>query len=197
MSVDVVVEVKNDLVAAGVDILGPCGAFKITNEVALTLGAKVIKKTGGVNCGERSIDGLIVGTKFVDILISAGGNEDAQGNPIPGTGNVPAWQERDATPDEMARAVDPTPSPDHIPTDPIDPRVDPTPTTDLGAIEKALQGVKDALLVLTDKVGQIGTRVDTLDLKVDALSAKKAPDYQGTGSVGPFSVKVTLTPKPT
>jgi len=93
---DVVRHVKADLEQRGVSLVGPCGAFEITRRVAWALraeGAGLLSKPGGNMCREYATDIVAYrdGT-IVDMLVKGGGAEDAQGNPIAGTGNEPAWQ---------------------------------------------------------------------------------------------------------
>ena len=122
----VVAVVKAQLVAAGVSIAGPCGAFQITGRVAWQLRAEgwgLIAKSPGQNgCSvegrERyAVDALTKfdGSAWVDLLINSE------------TENTPAWQlhEGSGVPDPAWRAPfdlgvgqPPIPPPTPIPTPP-------------------------------------------------------------------------------
>lgn len=84
MSKAVVEAVKASLVANGVSLSGPCGAFEITKRVAYELradGAGLHRKTGGNNCQGYSTDiVLFKAGGGADILVDGGGS------------NGPAWQ---------------------------------------------------------------------------------------------------------
>jgi hypothetical protein len=135
--IELIASIKADLVARGVNLTGPCGAFEITSRVAWALrdeGFGLIAKNAAQNgCtvnGQRyAIDAIMLkdGQTF-DILISAGGEEDANRQPIPGTGNGPAFQVTGAAPRESWRGpfeVDPVPpdpqKPDPVKPDPVKP----------------------------------------------------------------------------
>jgi len=79
--VGVVHQVKAALVAAGVSILGDCGAFEITKRVAWTLRAQGIglrQKLVGVNCDGYSTDVIDVNGQEYDIIGNAGTTNDPQ-----------------------------------------------------------------------------------------------------------------------
>jgi hypothetical protein len=82
---DTVTQAKADLVAAGEDLSGSCGAFKVTSLVASRLAgsgeaAGTLKKTTGDNCSGHSVDIICYGNgALYDILINAE------------TDNTPAW----------------------------------------------------------------------------------------------------------
>ena len=83
MSLDVVKGVKEQLVAKGVDLSGPDGAFQITSRVAWALradGAGILDKPTGNNSGGYAVDVVVYrdGTGY-DVLIDGGGD------------NGPAW----------------------------------------------------------------------------------------------------------
>jgi hypothetical protein len=95
--VDVVARIKAELEARGVSLVGPCGAFAITRRVAWALraeGAGLLSKPGGNNCEGFATDIICYPDgRIFDVLINGGGDEAADGSgPIPGTGNLPAWQ---------------------------------------------------------------------------------------------------------
>lgn len=81
---DLVRRVKDYVVAQGISISGPCGAFEITKRVAWALasdGVGLNSKTAGNNCQGYSIDVIVYSDRsYVDILSDAGAN------------NGPAWQ---------------------------------------------------------------------------------------------------------
>lgn len=151
---DVVARVKADLVARGLNLSGPCGAFEITRRVLWELRAEgwgyLAAPPGGENCnGFRTDKGVRPGGTFVDCLVDAGG------------ANTPSWQERVATPDEVAAfrpLVDPGDMPDPAPAWPDEPTPTPQPEllTELQAIVAALQA---------DTVGET-----TLQASVDRLN---------------------------
>ncbi len=87
--VDLVTSVKAQLVAQGVNLAGPCGAFEITKRVAWALraqGVGLLDKPAGNNCQGYSVDYVVF--------------PDGSGRDILGDGggdNVPEW---DAEPNE-------------------------------------------------------------------------------------------------
>ena len=111
--------VKADLVARGVSIAGPCGAFAITGRTAWALrgeGWGLIAKNPGQNgCstnGERyAVDALAnrITGQWVDLLINSE------------TENVPAWQLHEGTPDSFWRAPFEMETPIPVPPTPIPP----------------------------------------------------------------------------
>jgi len=142
--IELVASVKADLVARGVNLTGPCGAFEITKRVAWALrdeGFGLVAKNPGQNgCdanGERyAIDALMLrnGQTF-DLLVNSGG-EERNGVPVPGTGNGPAWQETGAAAQSSWRAPFPVetpvvlPDPPHpLPDLPKPPVPDPVPVS--------------------------------------------------------------------
>ena len=105
--VDVVARIKAELDARKVSLVGPCGAFQIVKRVAWELrgeGAGLLAKPGGNNCEGFAVDIICYPDgRIFDILANGGGDEDANGNPIPGTGNVPVWN-----PPSDGQPVDPS-----------------------------------------------------------------------------------------
>jgi hypothetical protein len=147
--IELIASIKADLVAKGVNLTGPCGAFQITSRVAWALrgeGFGLIAKSpaqNGCNAnGQRyAIDAIMLqdGQTF-DILISAGGEEDANRQPIPGTGNGPAWQVTGAAPRDSWRApfeVDVAPKP---PSDDTPGRTEESRPPVAGDVERILAG---------------------------------------------------------
>jgi len=116
-----VAQVKADLVARGLDLSGPCGAFQITKRVAWQLrseGAGLLDKPSGNSCLGYAVDIIAYpGGQLFDILTDSGGNNG------PGWGNAGT-----AEPGRYRPAFDPgdtpspTPTPVPIPT-PIPPPV--------------------------------------------------------------------------
>lgn len=114
---DVVARIKSELEARGVSLVGPCGAFEIVKRVAWELrgeGAGLLAKPSGNNCQGFATDIICYPDgRVFDILVSGGGEEDANKNPIPGTGNGPVWNPAGngfLNPDERDRfrpAIDP------------------------------------------------------------------------------------------
>jgi hypothetical protein len=92
---DVVARIKEELEARGVPLVGPCGAFQIVKRVAWALrheGAGLLAKPQGNNCEGFATDIIAYPDgRIFDVLTNGGGDEDASGNPIPGTGNGPVW----------------------------------------------------------------------------------------------------------
>jgi hypothetical protein len=86
MSAQYVAAVKRQLEAQGVNLVGPCGAFKITQRVAWGLrgvGIGLVAKPGGNNCEGYSVDYLCKQNgDGVDMLGDAGGK------------NTPQWAEK-------------------------------------------------------------------------------------------------------
>lgn len=85
----VVQAVIADLLAHGEDLSGPCGSFKVTNEVVQWLRPSqpdvgIINKPSGTNCGGYSIDALMyLDGAVYDLLIDA--------DNAPPTGAQPNW----------------------------------------------------------------------------------------------------------
>jgi hypothetical protein len=215
--VELVAQIKADLVARGVNLTGPCGAFAITRPLAWALrdeGYGLVHKEPGQNgCdanGDRfAIDALMLkdGQTF-DVLVSAGGEEDHNKQPIPGTGNIPAWQKVKPQPPANWRApfVDllAPPDPPVIITDP-DGTPDPpsTPPADV---------VAWAVTVLTRKLEQLETEIRlsldvqkvneetimgalaTLRSEVTDLRVQLSHGWGGAIGSGRFAVPITLNP---
>jgi hypothetical protein len=102
MSAHYVQAVKAQLEAAGVNLVGPCGAFAITKRVAWGLrgaGIGLLDKPGGNQCDGYSVDVLVLpgGGDIVDILSDGGGQ------------NTPSWyvREREVDPSRWRPPVQP------------------------------------------------------------------------------------------
>ena len=192
--IELIASIKADLVARGVNLTGPCGAFEITKRVAWALrgeGFGLVAKSPAQNgCdanGERfAIDAIMLrdGQTF-DILVSAGGEEDANHQPKPGTGNGPAFQVTGAAPRESWRApfqVDPLPDPPKPdppkpdPPKPDPPKPDPGPilATDVQRILAAqaadTERILSAIAALRQEVSDAGKAL--LPQIIEALSKR-------------------------
>jgi hypothetical protein len=95
---NIVEEVKNELISNRIDLSGPCGAFQITKRVAWRLraqGAGYIRKTAGQNnCNLHGVDIVMFKDgRIVDILIDAGNSNgpswDTSKTPV----DPSLWQE--------------------------------------------------------------------------------------------------------
>jgi hypothetical protein len=102
MSAQYVAAVKQQLERAGENLIGPCGAFKITARVAWGLrgaGIGLLSKPGGNQCNGFATDVLVLPnhTDIVDILSDGGGQ------------NVPSWyiREHEVDPDRWRAPVAP------------------------------------------------------------------------------------------
>lgn len=150
MSKEVVEQVKADLVARGVDLSGPCGAFAICKRVAWALrhtGAGLLAKPSGNNCEGYATDVICYpdGRTF-DILQDGGG------------ANGPQWDQ-------------------HLPHDPAiaeryRPAIDPGdgPKPDPGG-NKPDPGTVVDLAALVAQINRIGTRVDDIWAEVALTKA--------------------------
>lgn len=127
----VVVAVKGELQAKGVNLQGSCGAFAITNEVATRVGMKLLHKGGGnravplpdgscLSGDQTSSEGYA--TDYL-ILLPSGVGVDILGDG--GGANIPQWSTEDAA-DMVARnlqnwrnpvasTLPPTPTPAPVP----------------------------------------------------------------------------------
>lgn len=186
--VELVSAVKADLVARGVNLAGPCGAFEITKRVAWALraqGVGLLDKSAGNNCQGYSVDYLVFpDSSGRDILGDGGGD------------NVPEW---DAEPNEPAgtfagrwRApIDPTDGPIiGIPVPPPVPPVivtAPSESPRLAVIEQAVAEIRQQQLL-----NQIA-----LTAKLEGLRLQlKAHDEQPSWMASVFSnryVQLALT----
>lgn len=144
---------KNDLIAKGEDLTGPCGALKITNLVASRMGLKLLQKLSGERCKDRTMDVVIENGRIIDCLIRGGGEIDPNGNYIPGTGNGPAWQDQGPQ-TSVQKAMDP------FPIDDVVPGPDPNPG-DLPARVAALETL----------TAQQTTAIQSLNARVASLEA--------------------------
>lgn len=124
--VEVVAAVKNDLVARGVNLAGPCGAFEITKRVAWVLraqGVGLLDKPGGNNCQGYSVDYLVFPDFSGRDILGDGGGENApqwSGEPNEPAG---AFAGRWRAPFDPGDVVGPAPGP-MPPTPPQTPNLD-------------------------------------------------------------------------
>ena len=171
MSVAIVQQVKAELEAAGVDLSGPCGAFKITHRVGWRLRhqgwgfvAKRPEQNGcTINSGRYGVDVLAQQTgTCVDILINSE------------TDNDPAWN--------LTGAIDPTTW--RAPFEPpalSQPPQPPQPPIDVGQI-------------LT-RLAWLSAQIAELTVMVRRLAARPAPSYSGTVAIRYLgSSPITHTP---
>jgi len=179
--------VKAELVARGVPLAGPCGAFEITKRVAWRLratGAGLIAKNAGqTNCQLFGTDIVMYPDgRIVDILIGAGDGDGISG------GNGPGWDTgKPAVDPSLYRpAIDPgdgvqvptagTPTPT-APT----PVVVQAPAVDFGPVLAGIGGNHDqAERMFADLVN----RLEELRARNDALAAQlkqhdEAPTWAG------------------
>lgn len=171
MSQDIVRQVKDDLVARGFDLSGPCGAFQITKRVALILnptrspqGAGLLFKDWGNNC-----DGYAVGIicypdgRHYDILQDDGGLNGPVWNLEP----VNVDPDRYRIPVEVDDAPRPDPRPDPVP---------PPPPVDLAPIIQLIDQLMVAVLAAQAELA--GIRLELAGLK--ARPEPTHPDYRGS-----------------
>jgi hypothetical protein len=155
-----VADVKANLIARGVSLAGACGAFEITKRVAWILRNDgwgfLVAPVGGENCNGFRTDKLVTQAGlFVDLLVDAGNT------------NGPAWQERGATPPEIAAWRAPMPVDDPATPAPApDPTPPAVPASDLLAFAQELfselEAIHNGLADLASAVVTLSGRVDTL-----------------------------------
>lgn len=153
--VEVVAAIKADVVARGISVAGPCGAFQITKRVAWALrgtGVGLLDKPAGNNCEGYSIDYLVFPDGSGRDILGDGGGE-----------NTPAWAPE---PNEPAGAfagrwrapfdpgdvvVPPAPSP--VPPPPADSTLDQTILDELRAHEAKEAAFREAVADKWKKFG--------------------------------------------
>ena len=193
MSQQLVENIKARLVAQGVDLSGPCGAFKVTLRVAWALRAQGfgLLAKGGTNCGGFSTDAVILpdGTHY-DVLTDAGG------------GNGPIWHlvTLEGTdlpykrPEDYRPAIDPldgeTPDPAPVPI--------PQPPADLSVILDRLAAL-DAKMAdqMTALEATVIAVVGDLEshVRAEAQAIRKKQDRRYAGNTKAFGGRVELTPQ--
>jgi hypothetical protein len=121
--IEVVSAVKNDLVARGISLAGPCGAFEITKRVAWILrdhGVYLLSKPSGNNCQGYSVDYIVfTDASGRDILADGGGENTPQWSSEP---NEPSgtFVGRRRDPFDPGDTITPTPPP----IEPVPPQTD-------------------------------------------------------------------------
>lgn len=167
---DVVESVKASLLAASVDLSGPCGAFQITKRVAWLLrseGTGLLSKPGGNNCDGYSVDYLTyIDGSGVDILGDAGNT------------NSPGWSDGEPVGALLGRwraPLDPTGGPAPVPLPPT--TVPPSsPAADellsrIRAIEQAVADIRQQNLV--HETAEAAERADAKDFRNAVASVWK------------------------
>jgi hypothetical protein len=173
--VDVVRQVKAELVAAGEDLSSPgdatpCNPFKVTVRVAWRLraeGVGLIRKPGGNNCRAHSVDAVMFHDGMVyDLLIGSGES------------NTPAWNNTDVRPPSDWEApidpgdIDPPPPPPPPPP----PVVDLRPIlTRLDALELEASRHQGQLDEHSATVSGLAMLVDAQGAAIAVLQAVKVP----------------------
>lgn len=172
---DVVQGIKDGLVAAGVDLSGPCGAFEITKRAAWAFkveGAGLLAKPNGNNCQGYSTDYVVYKTADgismdgYDILRDAGGANIPQWSG-PETGMDPDLWRAPIDPGDVVPGAPPTPTPQ-----PPDPPL-PWPTPDyvtraefeaykVKAQDAANEALDIEVASLERQIAALQTRIDRL-----------------------------------
>ena len=143
MSIDTVTQVKQELVNQGVDLSGPCGAFKITKRVAWALrgeNAGLFIKTSGNNCDGYATDIIAYPTGVIFDILGDGGGMNIPQWPSTGEQNDPA---------RYHPAIDPgdAPTPPPVPPTPT-----PEPPVDLEPILLRLTAIEHVNLILIARI---------------------------------------------
>lgn len=185
MSQALVEQVKAQLVAQGMNLSGPCGAFAITKRVAWALratGAGLLAKPTGNNCDGYATDIICYPDgRIRDILGDGGG------------ANTPQWPDGEleiVDPSRYLAAIDPGDTP--IPTPEPVPTPLPTPTP--------LPPVVDLSPVLA-KLEQMRTEAQERDddlLQAFKLTLEKLAEVynrQDRALSGALGLKLRLTPE--
>lgn len=162
---DVVRSVKTQVVAAGISILGACGAFEITKRVAWALrgeGAGLLAKPDGNNCQGYAVDIVCYPDgRIFDMLGSSGETND------------PAWNEDPPIdPSRYRAAFDPsTPTPQPLPTPgPIQPPTPASPPYDEGQV---VPFALDCVALVGQDAGRVG--VNCARMQADATGHDGQP----------------------
>lgn len=173
--IDIVAHYKNILLSHGEDLSGPCGAFKITREVAAdsrvrSEGWGLIHSTGNgcyVGGDVYRADTLMQPNGFtVDILRLSESNNGDTSNPL--TYNIPDWSQtgnqdpsnwRNPLPSNINQAPTPTPTP--MPT--------PAPVLDLSGVYARLRDVEAAT---ERQYADVTRRIDAVSAAVAGVSTQ-------------------------
>ena len=179
---DVVRAVKADLVARGVNILGPCGAFQITGRVAWILrnegwgllGGKSAAQNGCTVGGERyAIDFLVQkpSGQGVDMLVNAGNQ------------NTPAWQLFPLSPNpDLSKWRAPFPL-DPLPPPPPPPRKVKRDFDGDGSADLAVYRPSEGTAYIKGSITTVYTGGLSTDIPVPA-------DYDGDGKTDPAIFRI-------
>lgn len=195
----VVAHAKADLEAAGVSLVGPCGAFAIVQLAAWRLrytGVGLLDKRSGNNCDGYSTDTFVYPDgEHYDVLIAAGGEEDPLTHvPIPGTGNRPAWQpEGLIDPIRWRAPIDP--HFDEVPVPPVPPVPLPPspPSEDLSRRVEVLIARVEGLAIWTAELAHELAAHRAVAAHADRVEAVLAVQARGlTGRL--FGYTITLRP---
>lgn len=182
MSLELVAQIKTDLQARGVNLLGPCGAFEITKRVAWALRAQgygLIAK-GGNNCQGFAVGAVILPTGLhFDILGDDGASNTPQWNRVNLDNGEPYLR-----PDDYRLAIDPG---DALPPDAPAP---PDPPAELVARVTALE-----LLVktLTKNQKQLDADREADLRRIVAIEDRPAPALPALVADGSVSLPFGLT----
>lgn len=175
MSAAIVAQAKRELEAAGADLSGPCGAFKIANLSAQKQGLGILSKPNGNNCQGYATDiNMARDGRAWDMLIDGGG------------ANTPAWNPIDPVDASLYREpIGTAPQP----PDPPDPPTPQPPPVDLTPVLKKLDE-------MTQTAAQYDANNERRYLDIIAHIDHLVPaSYEGSARV-PFigTAPITLTP---
>lgn len=172
-NVQTVEQVKRELELIGANLVGACGAFRITNEVARRVGFGLLRKAGGHRAvplpgGACASGDEVIGAGFAgfatDYIIDPA---TFFGYDILGDGggaNVPQWpDEPETAPDMVARNRQNFASPldlgSGVPVDPVDPGPTPIPTGDLVTVLAKLTALSEQIAQQERLIKQLSDQV--------------------------------------
>jgi hypothetical protein len=142
---DTVANVKANLLAQGVNLAGPCGAYQITKNVAWELRgemAGLLFKPDGNNCENRAVDVIAYPDGSIyDILVRSGSEPDGRTD-RPEFYNIPAWQPQAPVDAGRWRAPTDPGTPVPVPPDPT-----PIPPTPVGPQKVAFRSIQSGKYV--------------------------------------------------
>lgn len=186
MSQALVTAIKNELLAAGRDLSGPCGAFAITKRVAWALhgtGAGLLAKPSGNNCDGYATDIVCYPDgRIRDILGDGGG------------ANTPQWPEGELEVVDPARyrfAIDPGDAPTPVPP-PVPTPVPPPPGGDLGMLLARLEAIDQRLRDISDRDDDLFAALKSI---IDTLGTIQARQDRAMAGKAGFLGTVTLRPQ--
>lgn len=154
----IVAEIKQQLEARGVSLLGPCGAFEITKRVAWRLRdveAGLLQKSTGNACEGFAVDIIAFPDgSIVDCLVNAE-NE-----------NRPAWNPNGAVdPARWRPAIDPGDGEAPVPI-PVPPSPGPVePELDLSALFELVANLTEQIVISNGAILELSKRVETLNAR--------------------------------